>query len=59
MISSNSITLIQINLEDYKFMQAELERLTAENSKLKEERDQARSEAFQAQRQSWRGTNYA
>jgi uncharacterized protein (DUF1778 family) len=57
MLSTNKITLIQINEEDYKFLLSEIDRLNAENNRLKELSEQYKSEAFQAQREQWRMIN--
>lgn len=43
-----------IDVDDYEYMKEELERLRAEVKRLDEAYQQAKSEAFQMQRESWR-----
>lgn len=45
--------MMMIDLADYEFMKSELERLNAEVKRLEEACQQAKSEAFQAQRKLW------
>jgi PHD/YefM family antitoxin component YafN of YafNO toxin-antitoxin module len=48
---------IEISLEEYRSLKDEIERLKIERNYFKEAYEQAKSEAFQLQRQQWGNHN--